>query len=113
MKRCDNTQLSIITAFGYTHSNKDDLGNDAVTLISAGSSVNLFCEDNSTRITKDVWDDNPYDFNMTVLCQPTLQFNLLNENFPTCKAWCPAEKVAPPDATELRLSPSDNNTRYL
>ena len=111
MKRCDNSQLSIISAFGYTHNNKDAQGNDEVTHISAGSSVNLFCEDNSTRITKDVWDDNPYDFNMTVLCQPTLQFDLLNENFPACKAWCPANKTAAPLKTGLILSPSDNNTR--
>ena len=110
MKRCDNSQLQIIAAFGYTHNNKDALGNDLADLISVGSSVNLLCEDNSTRIRRDVWDDDPSDFNMTVLCKPTLQFDLLNENFPKCLAWCPANKTAAPPKTGLMLKASDNNT---
>ena len=112
MKRCDYSQLSIISAFEYTHGNKDATGNDFTTLVSVGSSVNLFCDDNSTRITEDKWDDDPFDFNMTVLCKPTEQFDLLNENFPVCLAWCPSEKPAAPAKTGLILSASDNNTRY-
>ena len=84
-------ELSIISIFKYTHNNKDEIGNDA-SAVSVGSTVNLFCEDNSTRITKDIWDDDPYDFNMTVLCKPDNLFNLLEDNFPECKAWCPSEK---------------------
>ena len=112
MKRCDNNQLTIVSAFGYTHDNKDANGQDSQNLISVGSTVNLFCADNSTRLTKDVWDDDPYDFNMTVQCKPNEQFDLLNENFPSCKAWCPANKTVPPTKTGLMLQAWDNNTRY-
>ena len=110
MKRCENMELSIISIFKYTHNNKDENGNDA-SAVSVGSSVNLFCEDNSTRITKDVWDDDPYDFNMTVLCKPDNLFNLLEDNFPACKAWCPAEKPVAPPVSGLILKASDNNSR--
>ena len=110
MERCVTSDLGIIGGFGYTHSNIDANGVEG-PLVSVGSSVNLFCQDNSTRITKDVWDDDPYDFNMTVLCKPTKKFDLLDENFPKCKAWCPANKTAAPAKTGLMLSKADNNLR--
>jgi hypothetical protein len=117
MRRCENSQLSIISAFKYTHSNKYGLNHTQAGQdkdpVSVGSAVNLFCEDNSTRIRNDEWDDDPYDFNMTVLCQPTVQFNLPSENFPKCRAWCPANKTVPPTNTGLILSEADNNTRYI
>ena len=111
MPRCENQELAFISIFKYTHNNKDENGNDD-SAISVGSSVNLFCEDNSTRITKDVWDDNPYDFNMTVLCKPDNLFDTLEDNFPECKAWCPSEKPIAPPVSGLILKSSDNNSRY-
>ena len=116
MRRCENSQLSIISAFSYTHSNKYDSNLNTSQAgqekdpVSVGSSVNLFCQDDRLRIRTDDLDDDPYDFNMTVLCQPTVQFNLPETNFPPCRAWCPANKTIPPTLTGLMLSEADNNT---
>ena len=114
MPRCENTQLSIVEAFGYMHTNRYGSNHTQAGKekdpVAVGSSVNLLCKDDSTRITLDIWDDDPYDFNNTVLCKPTTQFNLLTVNYPPCKAWCPANKTNPPEITGLIISPADNNS---
>ena len=53
------------------------------------------------RMTSDVFDDWDDDFQLTVLCQPNLAFYLPNENFPSCRSWCPAEKPEPPAISKL------------
>ena len=57
------------------------------------------------------WDDNPYDFVISSLCKPDTNFELFVEEFPDCKAWCPAVKAVPPDNSGLIISEEHNNTR--
>ena len=55
-----------------------------------GSTVNLFCSDPLKRTTIDNNDDDPFDFQLTVICQPSGSFNLpldTNKKLPVCKAW--------------------------
>merc|ERR1719322_750511 len=35
------------------------------------------------------------------MCQPNLAFYLPNENFPSCRSWCPATKPMPPATSGL------------
>ena len=115
MRRCENNQLDAhMSAFQYTHSNKHgpnhtQAGQDKEP-ISVGASINLFCEDSSNRLRTDEYDYDPYDFNMTLLCQPTVTFNTPDTNWAPCRAWCPANKTVPPTITGLILSNADNNT---
>ena len=52
-------------------------------------------------MTSDVFDDWDDDFQLTVMCQPNLAFYLPNENFPSCRSWCPAAKPAPPPTSKM------------
>ena len=52
-------------------------------------------------MTSDVFDDWDDDFQLTVMCQPNLAFYLPNENFPSCRSWCPAVKPVPPAISKL------------
>ena len=52
-------------------------------------------------MTSDVFDDWNDDFQLTVMCQPNLAFYLPNENFPSCRSWCPATKPMPPATSGL------------
>ena len=63
-------------------------------------------------MTSDMFDDWDDDFQLTILCQPNLAFYLPDENFPSCKSWCPAEKPVPPGTSKMYyVNGSDPKTR--
>ena len=86
-----------------------------------GSVVDIRCEDDTTRIEYDKYDEDPTDYKMSFVCTPTKTFNLpvydwhkeIYSTYPRCSGWCPKRKPQPPNNTGLYLSYQDQNSRYV
>ena len=106
--------MNDLNRLGYTY------GDNKIETSFVGSVVEFRCEDNTTRIEYDRYDDNSDDYKMTFVCQPTKSFNLpaynwtqpIEMTYPRCMGWCPKVKPQPPNNTGLYLSHKDQNFRF-
>ena len=113
---CPLMELDILKKVGYTHEH----ANGKTKHILVGSFVDVYCEDETTRIEYDNYDNNPQDYKMSFVCEPLKRFNLpkydwnkpIRLTYPRCFGWCPSVKPLPPNETGLYLSSTDNNLRY-
>ncbi len=114
--RCHNDDLTAIFHLSLTHDATRTAEDEALqnfNIVPVGSYVNLFCQYENERITADIYDDDPDDYRMSIMCRPDRKFDLPNENYPKCLAWCPREKPEAPEESGLNLSPDDDNDRYV
>ena len=113
---CSLNELNSLQKIGYTHLNSKE---NASALV--GSIVELYCEDETTRIEYDKYDNDPWDYKLSFFCKPSKIFNLphydwnkpLHVTYPRCLGWCPGVKPQPPNRTGLYLSVGDTNSRYF
>ena len=47
-----------------------------------GGSVDIICSDTFKKITVDEVDSDPTDMKLTVMCLPTMKYDIPRENFP-------------------------------
>ena len=47
-----------------------------------GGSVDIICSDTFKKITVDEVDNDPTDMKLTVMCLPTMKYDIPRENFP-------------------------------
>ena len=113
---CPVKELDVLKKVGYTHGHAN--GNTTSALV--GSYVDVYCEDETTRIEYDKYDNDPEDYKMSFVCEPLKKFNLpkydwekpAHLTYPRCFGWCPSVKPLPPNTTGLYLSFPDRNFRY-
>ena len=114
IEECSMKMMNDLNRLGYTY------GDNKIETSFVGSVVEFRCEDNTTRIEYDKYDDNSYDYKLTFVCQPTKSFNLpaynwtqpIEMTYPRCMGWCPKVKPQPPNKTGLYLSHKDQNFRF-
>ena len=112
---CPLTSLNQLNKIGYTH----EYAGTNTTGVFVGQTVSLRCEDDTTRFEFDKYDDDPNDYRLDFICQPTKTFNLplhdwkqnIHFTYPKCSGWCPKAKPLPPNSTGLYLSDKDQNLR--
>ena len=104
-----------LPTLGYTH---QYVGTN-IFQIEVGSFVDLYCEDNTTRIEYDKYDDNPNDNKLTFNCTESKLFDLpeyqkgelIASYYPRCLGWCLKQKPQPPKSTGLYLAQNNTNLR--
>ena len=114
---CPFTQLNQLNKIGYVR----EFSASKRTEAFVGRTIALVCEDNTTRFEYDRYDNDPNDFRLEFICQPTKVFNLpahdwklnIHLTYPRCSGWCPSEKPLPPNSTGLYLSHKDRNSRSV
>ena len=112
---CPLKELEVLKKAGYTH----EYANGNTKHILVGSFVDVYCEDETTRIEYDKYDNDPQDYKMSFVCEPLKRFNLpyydgrtpTRLTYPRCFGWCPSVKPLPPNETGLYLSSTDTNLR--
>jgi hypothetical protein len=113
---CPLKELETLKKIGYTH----EYAKENTKSILVGSFVDVYCEDETTRIEYDKYDNDPWDYKMSFVCEPLKRFNLpiydwnkpVRLTYPSCFGWCPRVKPLPPNATGMYLSFTDRNFRY-
>jgi hypothetical protein len=88
--------------------NKDQYivtGNENSVVV--GDSIQVTCALEIQLLTKDIWDDNPTDNFLDIICRPDKKFDVPSANdLPDCLAQCSANKPVPPDNFNIKLDES-------
>ena len=68
--------------------------------VTIGNYIEVTCEREIQKFTRDIWDGNSTDNKLTIICRSDKKFDVPSANdLPECLAQCPAEKPDPPDSS--------------